>query len=82
MVLSNEAVLVYILADSGVRGHLTAGRIERNPSGSLTVFNTRGECFEYLCGKRIRSWCVMAPGGKLIDGWREILPKDLSKILE
>ncbi len=81
MVLSAEVMLVYILADSGVRGHLTSGRIERNPCGKLIVFDAHGERFEYLSGNRLRSWCVIGCDGQPIDGWREILPEDLPKIL-
>lgn len=80
MHLSDSAVLVYILKESGVRGHLTSGRIERR-AGALDVFNTRGERVDYLSGKRIRSWCVMDAKGQPVDGWREILPEDLPKIL-
>jgi len=82
MVLSDESVLVYILAESGVRGRLTSGRITRNPSGKLIVFDTQGVWFEYLSGDRLRSWCLMGPEGKPIDGWREILPGDLPQFGE
>jgi hypothetical protein len=80
MVLSDEAVLVYVLAESGVKGRLTAGRIERDPSGLLTVFDAQGTWFEYLSGKRLRSWYVIGPDGKPLDGWREILPMDFPEI--
>jgi hypothetical protein len=81
MVLSDEAVLVYILAETGVRGRLTAGRIERTTSGTLDVFDARGMWFEYLSQRRLRSWCVVGSDGAPIDGWREILPEDLPRIL-
>ena len=80
IVLSAEVALVYILAATGVRGQLTSGRIERNPSGRLDVFDARGEWFEYLSGERLRSWCVVGPDCQPMDGWREILPKDLLTI--
>jgi len=73
--------LVYILAESGVRGHLTTGRIERDSSGAVHVFDAHGERFEYLSGERLRSWCVVGPEGKPIGGWGEILPEDLPRIL-
>jgi hypothetical protein len=76
MVLSDEAVLVYILAESGVRGRLTSGRIERGPRGTLDVFDAHGERFEYLSGHRLKSWCVVGQEEKPIDGWREVLPED------
>jgi hypothetical protein len=78
--LSPEVVLVYVLAESGVSGHLSSGRIERRPCGSLDVFDARGERFDYLSGNRLRSWCVIGPEGEPLDGWREILPEDLPKI--
>jgi hypothetical protein len=72
--------LVYILAESGVRGKLSSGRIERNPSVGLDVFDQHGDKFEYLSGERLRSWCVVGIEGQQIDGWGEIVPQDLPKI--
>lgn len=80
-VLSDEAVLVYILAGSGVRGHLTSGGIERGPGGTINVYDARGRRFDYLSGKRLRSWCVVDAIGKPIDGWQEILPEDLPRLI-
>jgi hypothetical protein len=80
MLLSERAVLVYILKESGVRGHLTSGRIERH-AGTLEVFDARGDRLDYLSGKRIRSWCVVDARGQPMDGWQEILPGDISKII-
>jgi hypothetical protein len=77
IVLSDEVSLVYILAESGVRGELTAGRVERTTSGTLLVFDALGHPFEYLSGERLRSWCVLGTDGQPIDGWRKILPEDL-----
>jgi hypothetical protein len=76
MVLSDEAVLVYLLAESGVRGQLNSGRIERGDSGKLDVFDARGERFEYLSGGRIRSWWVVDAQGQLIEGWQDVGPED------
>lgn len=81
MKLSEDAAFVYILADSGVRGRLTSGRIERDPSGQPTVFDAYGGCIQYLSGNRLRSWCVVGPQGRPIDGWQEIQAADLPKIL-
>lgn len=80
MVLSESVTLVYVLKESGVRGHLSSGRIERH-AGSLDVFDARGERVDYVSGKRLRSWCVVDAQGQPVDGWREILPEDLPKIL-
>ncbi len=81
MVLSDETVLIYILAESGVRGRLISGRIERGNGGNLDVFDSRGNKFEYLSGKKLRSWCVVDAVGNPVDGWREILPEDLPRVL-
>jgi hypothetical protein len=80
MVLSERAVLLYILAESGVRGHLTSGRIELDPFGELDVFDAQGDRFEYLSGSRLRSWCVVGLEGNPMDGWQKILPQDIAKI--
>ena len=79
-VLSDEAILVYILTETGVRGHLTEGKIRRGPTGRLDVFDARGNRIDYLSGNRLRSWCLVDALGKPIDGWREILPEDLPKM--
>jgi hypothetical protein len=81
MLLADGVSLVYVLAESGCRGQLTSGRIERDPSGRLDVFDARGKWFQYISGERLRSWCVLGPDGKPIDGWLQIRQEDLSKIL-
>lgn len=77
--LSDDAVLVYVLAESGVRGRLNSGSIERGSGGTIEVFDVFGKRFDYISGNRLRSWCVMDAQGKTLDGWREILPQDLPK---
>lgn len=79
-VLSDEAVLVYILTETGVRGHLTQGHVRRGPAGTLDVFDVRGTRIDYLSGKRLRSWCLFDVLGNPIEGWREIQPEDLPKM--
>jgi len=79
-VLSDEAALVFILAESAVKGRLTLGRIERGPEGMLNVFDAHGNRIDYVSGSRLRSWCLVDGKGNPIDGWREILPEDLSRI--
>ena len=81
MVLSDEAALIYVLAESGVRGRLTAGRIERGTAQTIEVFDARGNRFDYLSGKKLRSWCVVDASGQPLNGWREILSEDLPRIL-
>jgi len=81
IVLSDETVFVYILAGSGCRGQLSAGRIERDASGTVQVFDGRGDRFEYLSRERLRSWCVQGLDGMPVDGWREILSEDLPRFV-
>jgi hypothetical protein len=81
MVLSDNTVFVYVLKESGVRGHLSSGKIERPGTGALDVFDARGDRIDYLSGTRIRSWCLVNAQGQPVDGWREILPEDLTRIL-
>jgi len=80
MVLSDEAVLVYVLAESGVRGHLSSGRIRRGLARTLDVFDALGNRIDYLSGNRLRSWCVVNAAGRHVDGWGEILPEDLPRM--
>jgi hypothetical protein len=72
---------VYILAATGVRGHLSAGRIQRGPGRSLDVFDQTGKRIDYLSGDRLRSWCVLGPEGAPVEGLGEILPEDRPRIL-
>jgi hypothetical protein len=78
--LSDEAILVYVLRDSGLRGQLMAGRVERTESGQLSVFDGFGSPFAYLSGGRIRSWCIFGRDGTPMEEWREVQSEDLSKI--
>jgi hypothetical protein len=79
-VLSFDAVFIYILAETGVRGHLTSGRVQRGPDGTVELFDVYGRRFDYLSGNKLRSWCVVDAAGRPLDGWREILPEDLPRI--
>jgi hypothetical protein len=79
IVLSDEVVLVYVLRDSGVRGQLMSGRVER-VGPRLAVFDRYGVAFEYLSGDRLRSWCIFKADGTALEGWREVLQVDISKI--
>lgn len=74
--LSEDAFLVYILAETGVRGQLKSGRVERRPDGTIDVYDARGTRFDYLSGNRLRSWSVVNIEGKPIDGWQAIKPED------
>jgi hypothetical protein len=80
VVLSESAVLVYILAESGVRGRLSAGRIERRSDATLDVFDTRGSRIDYLSGAKFRSWWVIDSHGRPVQGWTNVLPGDLPRM--
>ena len=75
-VLSEEAVLTYILAGSGVKGSLHSGTIRRGPGRTLEVFDAQGQRFDYLSGNRVRSWSVVDAQGKPMEDWSDILPQD------
>ena len=77
--LSDNAVLIYILAETGVRGQLNSGWIERGLDGTLNVYDARGTRFDYLSGNRVRSWCVVNRKGEPIEGWREVVAEDLPR---
>jgi len=78
-VLSDETVLMYVLAHSGCVGHLTAGRVERVGLSQLKVYDQYGAVFEYVSGANLRSWCVFGPDGNPIDGWSQIHPQDAQR---
>ena len=82
MELSPDATLVYVLDPSGVVGRLSAGRISRNGS-ALVVYDAYGRIIEYLSdpGGKIRSWCVLGPEGRPIEGWSYIQDQDRTRVL-
>ena len=81
MILSPDATLVYVLGPSGVVGRLAAGRVSRNGSG-LVVYDAYGRVIEYLSepGGKIRSWCLLGPTGKPIDGWSYVQDEDRARV--
>jgi hypothetical protein len=83
MVLSAELILVYVLDPSGCVGRLTAGRLSRQPTGGLIVSDLYGRVIEYLSdpGGKVRSWCLLGPRGKPVDGWSEVLEQDRTRVL-
>jgi hypothetical protein len=82
MVLSHELTLVYVLHPSGVVGHLASGRVSRDGSDGLAVYDRYGRIIEYLSGPtgNVRSWCLVGPAGEPVDGWHEVHPEDRGKI--
>jgi hypothetical protein len=81
MLLSRDAVLVFVLRRSGCAGRLDTGRIERLKPSGLNVYNTQGVLNEYISGYNLRSWCVLGPGGRPIAGWAEVQPEDGPRII-
>jgi len=81
LILSPDATLVYVLGPSGVVGRLAVGRVSRNGSG-LVVYDSYGRVIEYLSepGGKIRSWCLVGPTGKPIDGWSFVLDEDRARV--
>lgn len=82
MVLSPDLTLVYVLRPSGLVGRLASGRISRNGSDGLAVYDRYGRIIEYLSGPKgnVRSWCLMGPAGNPVDGWSEVREEDRARI--
>ncbi len=77
MDLSNDCVLVFVLRPSGVRGRLTAGRVEQQPGGDLSVLNSYGMRNDYISGRNLRSWQVFRHGFPL-EHWSRISAEDVT----
>lgn len=82
LVLSPDATLVYVLRPSGLVGRLAAGRVSRNGSDGLVVYDSYGRVIEYLSepGGKVRSWCLLGPAGKPVDGWSQVLDHDRARV--
>jgi hypothetical protein len=70
-----------VLHESGCRGRLTSGRIERVGKRGLNVYDTYGNLFEYLSGDALRSWCVFNDRGLPVEDWCNILPGDMEEVV-
>lgn len=82
MVLSPDLTLVYVLRPSGLVGRLASGRVARRQAGELLVYDAYGRIIEYLSepGGKVRSWCLLGPTGKPLDGWSQVLEPDRPKV--
>jgi len=82
LVLSSGLSLVYVLRPSGLVGRLSSGRVSRNGSEGLVVYDPYGRIIEYLSepGGKVRSWCVLGPAGKPVNGWSEVLEQDRTRV--
>jgi|HubBroStandDraft_5_1064220.scaffolds.fasta_scaffold273233_2 hypothetical protein len=76
MNLSTECVLIYVLRRSGCLGRLTFGRVERQGSSGLNVFDYRGNLIEYISGDRTRSWCLLGRSGAPLADWCQVHAED------
>lgn len=83
MVLSPEVMLIYVLHRGGLVGRVSSGRVARDESGALIVYDRYGRIVEYLSApaENVRSWCVLGPSETPVDGWHDIKHEDRSKIL-
>jgi hypothetical protein len=81
IILSPELFLVYILRQSGCSGQLTAGTVQRSGPCRLNVFDEHGKPFDYVSGDALRTWCVIDPAGKPVEGWSEIMAGDLPALV-
>jgi hypothetical protein len=82
LVLSPELTLVYVLRPSGLVGRLASGRVSRRETGQLVVYDAYGRIVEYLTepGGKVRSWCLLGPAGKPVDGWSQVLDQDRIRV--
>jgi hypothetical protein len=82
LVLSSGLSLVYVLHPSGLVGRLSSGRVSRNGSEGLVVYDPYGRIIEYLSepGGKVRSWCVLGPAGKPVNGWSQVLEQDRTRV--
>jgi hypothetical protein len=80
--LSPDSVLVYVLHPSGLVGRLASGRISRNETRGLVVHDAYGRIIEYLSepGGKVRSWCLLGPKGRPVDGWSEVVVEDRVRV--
>lgn len=82
LILSPDLTLVYVLNPSGLVGRLAAGRVSRHDGGELVVSDAYGRIIEYLSepGGKVRSWCLLGPAGKPVDGWSQVLEHDRVRV--
>ena len=82
MVLSPDLALVYVLRSSGLVGRLVSGRVSRNGSDALVVYDPYGRIIEYLSepGGKVRSWCLLGVSGVPVDGWSQVLEQDRARV--
>jgi len=79
MTLSSTCILFYTLRESGVRGHLTEGRVALHERDGLIVYDRFGTLNEYLSGERLRSWSLIRDGVP-VPGWSHIMPEDVQRL--
>jgi hypothetical protein len=79
MALSSDTVLLYVL-HTGISGRVTEGRIERDGTSGICVYNRYGLREPYFSGERLRSWCVVDSAGRPIGSWCSIHPEDHSRL--
>jgi hypothetical protein len=81
MTLSSNCILFYALSLSGVRGHVTEGKVELHERDGLIVYDRFGTRNEYLSGERLRSWSIIRDGVP-VRGWSHIVPEDALRLTD
>ena len=81
LILSIELSLVYVLRASGVRGRMTAGRVERIGSNIINIYDERDAWLEYFSGDALRSWCVLNQQGTPHEDWKAVQPEDVDHVV-
>jgi hypothetical protein len=83
VLLSDNAVLVFVLRRSGCVGQLKSGRVERLGKTELEVYTGYDAAVnDYISGGNLRSWGVLGLDGELLPGWHEITVEDVPKITQ
>ena len=79
MLLGHGMILKYVLRGDNQAVHsIEIGIVERDGHGGLKVRSGHGVVLEQLSVRRLRSWCIIGPGGGLIDG--DMLPEDYERL--
>jgi hypothetical protein len=79
VVLPNGTVLKYILRGTNQPVQsIDSGIVERDGHGGLKVRSGHRVVLGHISVSRLRSWCIVGPGGGLIDG--DMLAEDYERL--
>ena len=79
MLLGHGVILKFILrGDNQPVQSIDHGIVERDGHGGLKVRSGQGVVLEHFSASRLRGWCIVGPGGGLIDG--DMLSEDYERL--